>query len=503
MSWNFGTRLNNLQIQVNNLAQTSLTNPLTAPLGCASYPINNATQLSATPGQNLAVNVSSGSNITLNGPVNVPNHPLTITNNTNNDSFVVTDEPGDTNVFRIDAFGNVGVLQNPSITLPTGLSVGGPITCSNIIASNVVSSITAGNPSIQMGGTQTNRTVSLAPSIQVDDIQSSNTNAEINFNATTTPGWNNNSVMIKNKNDDATYTAIFNTATGESDLPQINTGTIDSITGGAINVNKSLNLGSNNLTCATLNYTTLNPPITDAGITQIIPEVGISATVAGNQAYIGNTGVIALTAGSNISIDASAPRYPIISATIPANTGLNSVSSTNNGLAVSAVSSNTQSLTSSYIGVALFQYSSNSPVGSYINPGQTLTINFTPITSLANSILKNYSGNVALYFSYCPSLYFDGFVDFTPADTLSASISTDAQGSANGSDNNRATNNFQDQTACPTFNIVCESNTFTDASNTIMSINITNNCAIASFMPILLPNIIRCDVFETSNFAPV
>ena len=499
MSFNLSTRLNQLQIQVNNIANTGLTNPLEQTLNANNYNIINCNTVQSSVSTPLNI---GGQSVVINAPVSIPNHPLTITNNTASDSFVVGDSIGDNDVFRVDNNGNVGIKVDPNATLSNGLTVNGSLTCGTITANNIVNSITAGSPNIQITGTVSNRTIDLGNTIEINDIQSDNTNAEINFNATTTPGWNNNSVMIKNKNDDTSYTAIFNTATGQVDIPQINTGTIDSITGGAISVNKSLNLGSNNITCGTLNYTTLNPAVSAGGITEIIPEVGITATVAGNQAYIGNSGVIAIQAGDNISIDASAPRYPIISATIPANTGLNSVTSSNSGLSVSAVSSNSQTLTSSYIGVALFQYSSHSPVGSYINPGQTLTINFTPITSLANSILKNYSGNVALYFSFCPSLYFDGFVDFNPADTISATISTNVEGTANGSDNNRATNNFQDQTACPTFNIVCESNTFTNINNTTMSINITNNCAIASFMPILLPNVIRCDVFETGNFAP-
>jgi hypothetical protein len=472
MSWNFGTRLNNLQIQVNNLAQTSLTNPLTAPLGCASYPINNATQLSATPGQNLAVNVSSGSNITLNGPVNVPNHPLTITNNTNNDSFVVTDQPGDTNVFRIDAFGNVGVLQNPSITLPTGLSVGGPITCSNIIASNVVSSITAGNPSIQMGGTQTNRTVSLAPSIQVDDIQSSNTNAEINFNATTTPGWNNNSVMIKNKNDDATYTAIFNTATGESDLPQINTGTIDSITGGDINVNKSLNLGSNNLTCATLNYTTLNPPISGGGVNSV------SA----------GTGGISITGTSS---------NPVIN-----NTGASSLASSNFGVNLSS-STGAISMTPKCVGYAQFQYNGTITNTGAISPSQSLDIQFIPNSSIATNVLTSYTGtNIIYVFKMSACFVFNNITGQPNTSSIIATVFTDAVGQSEATQ----TIVFNDTIGGQILNTINFTTSSTEAfdignpSNTKIFMRIYNNLNNGTLQVYNLSPILECYIYDLTNF---
>lgn len=507
MSWNFGTRLNNLQIQVNNLAQTSLTNPLTAPLGCASYPINDATQLSATAGQNLNVNVSAGQNITLNGPVNIPNHPLTITNNTNNDSLIVTDQPGDTNVFRIDAFGNVGILQSPSITLPTGLSVNGPITCGNILSSNVVNSITAGNPSIQMGGTQNNRLVSLAPTIQVDVAQSNNNNAEINYNTPSTPGWNNNSLIIKAKNQTSNYTAIFNTATGSTNLPQVNTDTIASITGGEINVNNNLDLGANSLTCGTLNYTTLNPPITDAGITQIIPEVGITATVAGNQAYIGNTGVISVTAGANVSVDNTDPKYPVISATAGGSGTLTNITSTNLGITI-ANPTTTPALTPKYIGNITFQFDSATvATGSVVSPGNSLTLWYLPLTPLATSILTQYAApaaNLALQIKFNPCIYIQGFANGgANSDNITFDIVTDAGGSAPGADNNRFWNNIQDFPITCNFTMTTQTNGFSNSSNTKVGLVIGNGCTTggAGIFMATIPNIISFDVIDQSNFS--
>jgi len=125
MSWNFGLRLNNLQNEVDQLTVGTVTNPLTTPLNCNSLAINNATTITASTGQNLSLNTSGTNSVTINGPVNIPNHPLTITNNTSNDSMIVSDITGDTSVFRIDSSGNVGVKVNTSTTLTNDFTVSG------------------------------------------------------------------------------------------------------------------------------------------------------------------------------------------------------------------------------------------------------------------------------------------------------------------------------------------------------------------------------------------
>lgn len=175
MSWNFQTQLNNLKIQVAQLSAGSVTNPLTSALNCASYPLNNATTLSAATGQNLNLNTSVGNSIIVNAPLSIPNHPLVITNNTSADSIVVSDSGSDTSVFRVDASGNVGIKANPSVPLAYDLTVNGntlisgdlsanniqctSITAPNVYASNVVNNITAGTGLIKTG-TSTNPTLS-------------------------------------------------------------------------------------------------------------------------------------------------------------------------------------------------------------------------------------------------------------------------------------------------------------------------------------------------------
>lgn len=448
MSWNFGTRLNNLQIQVNNLAQTSLTNPLTAPLGCASYPINNATQLSATAGQNLNVNVSAGQNITLNGPVNIPNHPLTITNNTNNDSLIVTDQPGDTNVFRIDAFGNVGIRADPSITLPPGLSVNGPIACQSIQSSNIVNSITAGNTSIQMGGTQSNRLVSLAPTIQVATIQSTSSNP--------------------------------------------------------ININNTINCGD--ISCGTLYYTSLVPA--PSGSIQTInggEGIVIDNTTPGNP-IINNTGVIEIQAGSNITIDNSNPSNPIINASGGSGT-LTNITSTNLGITI-ANPTTTPALTPKYIGNITFQFDSATvATGSVVSPGSSLTLWYLPLTPLATSILTQYAApaaNLALQIKFNPCIYIQGFANGgANSDNITFDVVTDAGGSAPGADNNRFWNNIQDFPISCNFTMTTQTNGFSNSSNTKVGLVIGNGCTTggAGIFMATIPNIISFDVIDQSNFS--
>jgi hypothetical protein len=297
-------------------------------------------------------------------------------------------------------------------------------------------------------------------------------------------GAGSNSLLNIGPADQSSYAIQCDTDSGQTDIVQVNTDTLSNITGNPVDVVGGIKIDAiydkNSSSGSSGNFLTAG-----AGGELVWQSGG------------GIGGIDGIVAGPGIQVNANNPSLPIVSTS-----AITSVSSNNLGLSVGTPTNNTQTLTSNYIGVALFQYDSLSPVGSYINPGQTLSINFTPINAQANSILKTFSRNVALYFSYTMSVYFDGFIDFNPADIISASISTSAQGSANGSDNNRATNNFDDQTSSLSFNIVCESNTFTNSSNATMSLRVTNSCATASFIPIFLPNVIRCDIFEVGNFTP-
>jgi len=174
MSWNFNSRLNNLQVQVNQLTASSVENPLTSSLNCSSYPIIGATNITATTAQNLNLNASNGYSIIANAPLLVPNHQIVVLNNTTNDGLIVGDNVSDDSVFRVDASGNVAIKSEPASSLTADFTVNGDalltgdldvqnITCASITApivnaGNVVNNITAGS-GITKTGTSTNPTL--------------------------------------------------------------------------------------------------------------------------------------------------------------------------------------------------------------------------------------------------------------------------------------------------------------------------------------------------------
>ncbi len=164
MSFNVSTRLNNLSLQVQQLTASSVANPLTSNLNCASKDIINIDTLSSSSG--LPLILDAGSNqVSVNSAMQI-NNQLNIVNSTVNNSLVVADSSGgDTSCFVVDASGNVGVKVNPvtaltsDFTVNGGVSVSGDISCTNINASNVVNSVSVGSSGLSISGTAQNPTI--------------------------------------------------------------------------------------------------------------------------------------------------------------------------------------------------------------------------------------------------------------------------------------------------------------------------------------------------------
>jgi hypothetical protein len=171
MSFNLSTRLNNLYQLIQNIQTTALTNPMVANLNMASFSVNNATSVNAPASAPLILSADPAQGIVVNTKMTIPNHPLTITNNTVNDSLQVGDSAGDSSIFRVDTDGNVAVKANPATALTSDFTVngsasitgnltsGGTITAVSVNAGNVINNITNGLGIIK-SGSSTNPTIS-------------------------------------------------------------------------------------------------------------------------------------------------------------------------------------------------------------------------------------------------------------------------------------------------------------------------------------------------------
>lgn len=150
MSWSIPLQLNNLRYEVEALAQTSITNPLTAPLNCNQNAFSNLNVISSQAGQPMNLNGSTAVNIPC--PLNVVNS-VVITNNTVNDCLKINDSSPDTSVFRVDKDGNVGIGVPPASVLTNALTVVGSVSATTITAGNLINSITAGSGLTKTGTT--------------------------------------------------------------------------------------------------------------------------------------------------------------------------------------------------------------------------------------------------------------------------------------------------------------------------------------------------------------
>ena len=142
MSWSIPLQLNNLRYEVEALAQTSITNPLTAPLNCNQNAFSNLNVISSQAGQPMNLNGSTAVNIPC--PLNVVNS-VVITNNTVNDCLKINDSNPDNTVFRVDKDGNVGIGVPSASVLTNALTVVGAVSATSITAGNLINNITAGS----------------------------------------------------------------------------------------------------------------------------------------------------------------------------------------------------------------------------------------------------------------------------------------------------------------------------------------------------------------------
>jgi len=130
MSFNLNTKVNNLQVQVNQLVVGTVTNPLTSNLNCNNNQLTNVNTVSSVSGNPL--NLTAGaSTVNIASAVNMVD-ALTITNNLAKNGLVVTDSIGDTSCFVVDLNGNVGVKVNPASTLTNDFTVNGSVSSSSL-----------------------------------------------------------------------------------------------------------------------------------------------------------------------------------------------------------------------------------------------------------------------------------------------------------------------------------------------------------------------------------
>lgn len=168
MSWNITTRLNNLQQQVNNIANTGLTNPLEQQLNANSYNMINLNTLNANSnvlklqsnnigGIETNCNVTVGGNLTcdtlnytsLNPPIQGGGETLqeTLVNGNSGGGLDITE----INNLELNTLYYVNLINgfNPTYTLSQGMTqTGNNITSQGSILASFISNNTYLNPSV-------------------------------------------------------------------------------------------------------------------------------------------------------------------------------------------------------------------------------------------------------------------------------------------------------------------------------------------------------------------
>jgi len=138
MSFNLGTKINNIQVQIDNVIGGSVTNPLLKTLNCNNNQLTNVNTVASVLGNPL--NITAGaSTVNIASAVNMVDN-LTITNNLPKNGLVVTDSIGDTSCFVVDLNGNVGVKVNPASTLTNDFTVNGSISSNSLITNTITTS---------------------------------------------------------------------------------------------------------------------------------------------------------------------------------------------------------------------------------------------------------------------------------------------------------------------------------------------------------------------------
>lgn len=326
-----------------------------------------------------------------------------------------------------------------------------------------------------------------------------------------------NSLLKIGPADQSNYSLQCDINTGITNIVQANVDTLSNITGNPINCigglkvdriidrNNSGGSSGNVLTAGGGGELLWQPGGGSVGGVHSV-QPGSGVTVSGDpQNPVVSANVAQIQAGSNVSVSNVSGTYTI-SATA-ATGGVSSISSSNPGITIANPTSSSPVLTPKYIGAATFQFDNTTPAsGVTTAPGGSITIWYTPLTPLATSILKEYyTGlpNLALQIKYTPSIYVQGFAQGN-ADYLYFDVITDAGGQSPGADNNRVLNNIQDFPVSCDFQLTTQTNNgFSNANNTKVGLVIQNGCTNggAGIFMTMIPNVIRFDVFDPSNFS--
>lgn len=328
-----------------------------------------------------------------------------------------------------------------------------------------------------------------------------------------TGGGGSNSLLKIGPADQSSYTIQADVDAGTADIVQVNTDTLSNITGSPVNVqgglkidqiydkNNSAGTANQVLSCGSGGQVQWVSSAA-SGVHSVQQGSGISINQTDPQNPVISANVAQIQAGSNVSVSNVGGTYTI-SAT--AATGVSSISSSNLGITIANPTSSPV-LTPKYIGAATFQFDSTTPAsGITTAPNGSITIWYTPLTPLATAILTQYyTGlpNLALQIKYTPSIYVQGFAQGN-ADYIYFDVITDAGGQSPGADNNRFWNNIQDFPVSCDFQLTTQTNNgFSNANNTKVGLVIQNGITTggASIFMATIPNVIRFDVFDPSNF---
>lgn len=132
MSFNLGTKINNIQVEIDNIIGGAVTNPLRRDLNCNNRQLTNVNTVGSVLGTPL--NLTAGtSTVNIASAVNMVDN-LTITNNLPKNGLVVTDAIGDTSCFVVGANGDVGVKVNPISIIGADFTVNGAMSSNSLSA---------------------------------------------------------------------------------------------------------------------------------------------------------------------------------------------------------------------------------------------------------------------------------------------------------------------------------------------------------------------------------
>jgi hypothetical protein len=297
MSFNISTRLNNLQQQINNIANTGLTNPMEQILDANNFAMQNLTILNGNSNalqlqSNNVGGVQTNCSVTVGGDLtcNILNYselnPPLAPNNINFDVFTGTTQNTSTSYTSVPTSPYTGIVTKESVLNP---SASGTITMSapnsdNSVAigfSTVSTYPTGGYLGVQSGILFYPGISSIASiingnpgdyetySLQTIDFQLKciNGTLKVYINGTENVGFEQPLPSGNYYFTIGTFTFGSNCLMTNISVTQSTSETLAQVlnNGNSANGLDIEDVGA--LTCTTLNYTTLNPPITGGGET--------------------------------------------------------------------------------------------------------------------------------------------------------------------------------------------------------------------------------------------